>query len=341
MATISIIVPVFNTEEYLPECIESILKQSYKDIEILLVDDGSVDSSLTICKKYERRDNRIKVFSKQNSGVSSTRNFGIDNATGKYITFVDSDDIICEDYCARLVEKLNDELSMVIFGLEKVNKNGMKQLIKHRLKKGIYTFADLSNKIIDDGTLSGFTIHSSCAILFRRNEIMDKGIRFNVKVRYNEDGLFNTEYFYKCGKSIYIDYSTPIYTYRYNYKSSTSRADIFSDVYSCSMGIIEEVLLDYKKEGLEVDIISQIKKRNATIALSKMICLATSGDITGRKVKELCKESCFYKTIDILNNKDMVRGKKSLLWAIRFKAHHLVAKILKKIYFKRDSKTNY
>lgn len=97
---VSIVVPVYNVEKYLPVCIESLINQTYKDIEILLVNDGSTDGSLKILREYESRDSRIKVLDQKNKGLSAARNTGVNNSTGEYIFFVDSDD--CID--ARLVE---------------------------------------------------------------------------------------------------------------------------------------------------------------------------------------------------------------------------------------------
>ena len=99
---ISIIVPVYNVEKYLKKCIDSILNQTYSNIEILLIDDGSTDNSGIICDNFKKRDSRIKVVHKKNSGVSSTRNYGLDLATGKYISFVDSDDFVECDFIENL-----------------------------------------------------------------------------------------------------------------------------------------------------------------------------------------------------------------------------------------------
>ena len=95
---ISVIVPVYNTEKFLQRCIDSVLAQTYQDFELLLIDDGSKDSSDTICDEYAAQDTRVKVFHKENGGVSSARNVGLDNARGEWITFVDSDDYIEENY---------------------------------------------------------------------------------------------------------------------------------------------------------------------------------------------------------------------------------------------------
>ena len=92
MPIISIIIPIYNAEKYLSTCIESILSQGFEDFELLLINDGSKDNSLSICNDYAQRDSRIKVFDKPNGGVSSARNLGLDNATGEYVMFVDADD---------------------------------------------------------------------------------------------------------------------------------------------------------------------------------------------------------------------------------------------------------
>lgn len=111
---ISVIVPVYNVQAYLTNCINSILNQSYKNIEIILVDDGSTDESSSICDSYVKKDNRIKVIHKENGGLSDARNIGIKSAKGKYITFVDSDDYLDENYVKALyilITKNNSDIA--------------------------------------------------------------------------------------------------------------------------------------------------------------------------------------------------------------------------------------
>ena len=98
---ISVIIPIYNTAQYLPRCINSVLNQTYRDFELLLIDDGSTDDSISICDHYAQKDCRIQVYHKENSGVSDTRNFGLDHAKGDYIAFVDSDDILAADFLER------------------------------------------------------------------------------------------------------------------------------------------------------------------------------------------------------------------------------------------------
>ena len=99
---ISVIVPVYNTEKYLHRCVDSILAQTFTDFELLLIDDGSTDSSGAICDEYAQKDSRVRVFHKENGGVSSARNLGLDKAKGKWVTFVDSDDWIKESFLNKL-----------------------------------------------------------------------------------------------------------------------------------------------------------------------------------------------------------------------------------------------
>ena len=115
-ALISIIVPIYKVEKYLSRCIDSILAQTYKNLEIILVDDGSPDKCPEICDKYAKEDSRIKVIHKKNGGVSSARNAGLDVATGKYIFFVDSDDIITEDALSNLYEKATEAKAKLAIG---------------------------------------------------------------------------------------------------------------------------------------------------------------------------------------------------------------------------------
>lgn len=125
---ISIIVPVYNMEKYINRCVDSILNQEYKNIEVILVDDGSKDSSPKICDEYAKKDNRIKVFHKENGGQGSARNLGIDNANGEYIGFVDSDDYIDEKMYKTLVNnaiKYNADISCCS-GNSKTNDNSIK-----------------------------------------------------------------------------------------------------------------------------------------------------------------------------------------------------------------------
>ena len=122
---ISVIVPVYNVEKYLRQCLDSVLAQTYRELEIILVDDGSTDGSGAICDEYATRDSRIKVVHQQNGGLSSARNAGLDLATGEYVAFVDSDDYIHETMLELLYQALvENNADTVICNFERVDEKG-------------------------------------------------------------------------------------------------------------------------------------------------------------------------------------------------------------------------
>lgn len=111
---LSIIVPVYNAESFIGRCIESVLNQSYKDFELILVNDGSLDSSLDVCKKYAEKDKRIVVINKKHCGVSKCRNAGLDAAKGDYITFVDSDDYVGKERYTKTIKAMKEHKAEIV-----------------------------------------------------------------------------------------------------------------------------------------------------------------------------------------------------------------------------------
>ena len=133
---VSIIVPVYNVEEFLRPCVDSLLSQIYSDIEILLIDDGSTDSSGKICDEYATADTRIKVFHKENGGLSSARNYGISHAAGDYLAFVDSDDYVTDDFIEKFMSAIRPGVDVVVCGLYKIWETG--KLVKLENTDGEY-----------------------------------------------------------------------------------------------------------------------------------------------------------------------------------------------------------
>ena len=114
MKKLSVIVPIYNVEQYLKKCLNSIVNQTYKDLEIILVDDGSPDGCPQLCDEYASLDNRIKVIHKKNGGLSSARNAGLDIATGDYVTFVDSDDYLETDIYEKVINIFEDHSADIV-----------------------------------------------------------------------------------------------------------------------------------------------------------------------------------------------------------------------------------
>ncbi len=147
---VSVIIPVYNTEKYLEECVKSVIGQTYKDLEVILVNDGSVDNSGELCEKLAKEDNRIITIHKENGGQVSAWKAGLEKVTGEYISFIDSDDFVDFDYIETLVNNIYDaEMVCMNFTRYIDNDNSYKQLINH-IEPGLYKAKDLEERIISD-----------------------------------------------------------------------------------------------------------------------------------------------------------------------------------------------
>ena len=217
-AVVSIIVPVYNSEKYLPDCVESLVNQSYKNIEILLVNDGSTDGSLMLCQKYQNKDHRIVVINSRHGGVSVARNLGIIKATGEYLAFVDSDDMVSENYIERLVEPV---LKHSIF-LSLCQYKGFyakAELTHMALINNDITIID-NNKRIIRNLYEDFCelcvpkglLYGPCGKIYRRNIIICNHIFFDENLVNGEDQVFNFSYF--CFGQHYAYIKSPLYFYR-------------------------------------------------------------------------------------------------------------------------------
>lgn len=211
---ISVIVPVYNAEKYLSRCIDSILAQSYKDFELLLIDDGSKDGSATICDNYAIKDSRVRVFHKANGGVSSARNLGLDNATGEWITFIDSDDYVHTDFLSSLYKKHDVDLIVGSFQLVGSDENW------NGVLEDSYFDRLLIEKHID--TLA-MQIHyrTPWAKLFRAEVIFVNHLSFEEKIHSSEDWLFVLNYLIYTHSLIVS--SSPYYFYERSHVDGLSQ----------------------------------------------------------------------------------------------------------------------
>lgn len=187
---ISIIVPVYKAEKYLHRCVDSILAQNYADFELLLIDDGSIDNSGIICDTYAAMDVRVRVFHKENGGVSSARNLGLENARGEWVTFVDSDDWVEKTYLEDLIS--NSDADFILSGFVGIP-SGQKILADALL----YERTSIKNfiKRHQDDLLRG-----PFGDLLKLSLIKNNDIRFDTRIRYGEDTVFNYQYLYYCSR---------------------------------------------------------------------------------------------------------------------------------------------
>ena len=220
---ISIIVPVFNTEKYLDKCIQSILGQTYSNIELLLIDDGSTDSSGAICDKYVTQDSRVRVFHKPNEGVPIARNWGLDNAKGEWITFVDSDDWIDTDMYEKMYNAvMQNKADMVSCDL----------LMEHKDYSRIFSY---NNKYDDHQLMYDCLVPISVGYFAMWNKLVSRevydrgGIRASIGPNMWEDVELMTKIRYFSKSSCVIN--KPFYHYnRMNESSITSTLKVLSRV---------------------------------------------------------------------------------------------------------------
>ena len=181
---VSVIVPVYNVEPYLKDCLDSIIAQSYSDIEIILVDDGSKDGSAKICDEYAVKDSRIRVLHKANGGVSKARNAGLDMAQGEFVTFIDGDDTVDENYINLMhSEMVSQDYAVVRLSWER----GGVDYTYH------VKFDQDGKCVVDTDTIDNLHLCANIWGLFRA----DSRIRFNENLKNGEDSLFVIENFFK------------------------------------------------------------------------------------------------------------------------------------------------
>jgi len=204
----SIIVPVYNVEQYINRCVDSILAQTYQNFELILVDDGSPDNSGKICDEYARKDSRIKVIHIPNGGVSNARNTGLDAASGDYIVFVDSDDWILPNHIEQLLPEGDED--WVCTGIC-ILQNGV--IIKNTKTPSSMLYKD---QWISDfpGFWGQYANCSPCRCSYKTAILKKHRIQFHPDISIGEDELFNLNYIFHCNSLRYIEACTYCYDNR-------------------------------------------------------------------------------------------------------------------------------
>lgn len=206
---ISIITPCYNASKSLIRCINSVVAQTFFDWELIIINDGSTDNSLDICKKFVLKDSRVKVFSKENGGVSSARNFGLHKANGTWITFLDADDTLPQNalqYFMELVSMEDGNQDIIYGGYNVVGNKPSLNIISRCCKTSIQM---LANELFraSDYPYQGYVWSK----LFKKEIIMEHDICFDERIMYNEDRLFVFKYLSCCSSGVYSTF--PVYNY--------------------------------------------------------------------------------------------------------------------------------
>lgn len=214
---VSIIVPIYNGEKYILKCLNSLVNQTYKNIEIIVVNDGSIDNSLSLVKEMALKNNNIKVIDKINTGVSDTRNAGIDMASGEFLMFVDADDWIEKETVQECVQNVGN-CDAVRF-LEYIIDDGPLKLVSCKYNNTPDRITN-SNEVFEDLIKNDIQGHS-CCFFYKSSIIKQNNIRFNKRLVYCEDIVFLLNFLNKCNNIKLLN--KPFYNYfKGNSNSATS-----------------------------------------------------------------------------------------------------------------------
>jgi len=258
---ISIIVPVYNVEKYLDRCIISILKQSFKNWELILLDDGSTDKSGEICDKYKHFDDRIRVIHKKNTGVSSTRNIGIDLSRGEYITFIDSDDWVELDYLELMYKAIKEmNVNVIVSGCVYEDKNGLKNPFK-KGKPIIYNRNEAQKEFLKQDRF----IWTICDKLYKA-ELLKK-IKLNAHLKIAEDMLLFWNIISNIERVGYV----PLYKYHYDRVASETMNSNFEKKWFDPLRIKELIYYDAKNISLEHKLLAKSIYVGELVGLSKKV----------------------------------------------------------------------
>lgn len=244
---ISVIIPVYNTEKYLGRCINSVLSSTYKNFEILLIDDGSNDRSLEICRNYGNRDCRIRVFTQENQGASAARNRGIEESCGEWIVFVDSDDVISCDFLEIVAENVCQDVDLIFFDYCRYKGVSERNIWERNSTHVPFVeYYDTEDKLwiikkmlcaedLADGTNANLL--SPWGKAYRKSIIMEYSIRFPLDVIIGEDRLFNIEYYLKARNYAHVFRNVYYVTWRANSLTHCYQKDLIENyhIFHCKL----------------------------------------------------------------------------------------------------------
>lgn len=255
---VSIIIPVYNAEKYLRNCLDSVLRQTYKNYECLLIDDGSTDNSLSICLDYQNKDDRFRTYHKENGGVSSARNDGLRNAKGVFIYFADSDDELFDDTLEYLISKMKPEIDLVFGGFESINSDGK---VDYSTTGG-HDFIVNSKAAMDVVAIPKkyyYTLGMPWLCLYRKCNIDNASLKFDERYSIAEDRLFLVSYIARCKNSIRFT-TRPIYKYYLRETSvMNSRHKVFQEKTLKTLDLYMEILKEVTAFGKSKSMVFQTK----------------------------------------------------------------------------------
>ncbi|MCT3385398.1 glycosyltransferase [Lactobacillus johnsonii] len=313
---VSIILPIYNAEKYLEECVKSVITQTYQNIQIILVNDGSKDNSWEICQNLKKKDPRIIAITQKNSGVSVARNAGLNIADGEWIMFVDPDDVLSQDIVEKLLLKTDSDVDIVACTCYGFNENEKK--LAHFFANDrafISDKTDLYLQLLNSRYGQSGSLITAIGVpwgkIYRRSFIDKYELKFDPNLRRMQDNVFNMYAFDYARKIYYLD--KPLYFYRidhvnkYNEKHIKEFKKIFLPVVREQYKCLNELGL-YANERIYNEYINEVS--NIYLNIIKGIILKEKNtEYIKREINQLSRK-VYFKDIFVSNKKAKIQNKK-------------------------------
>lgn len=318
---VSVIVPVYNSEKYLNDCIQSIVKQTLPNIEIILVDDGSTDESGRICDEYAKNDSRIQVYHIPNGGAAKARNIGLLNASGEYVGFVDSDDWVEPNMYSVLYNSAkNQDADIVWCNVLKNESEKQKKYIPSKIynKMGIESVIyPLLIANVDETNCKSVIRGSVCIRIFRKSMIDQFNITFPEEFVYNEDGMFCIQSTLNASRYVYLGNE---YLYHNRCVSDSITKRYIENLWSRQRGIKKYLEQITVQESYPFQ--TQIDKKMFDVAIYciENECRNQNTKLADKQIKRICSDSLTLEAIKKTSLKKLCRIKQLYYWGIKTKS---------------------
>lgn len=286
---VSIVVPIYNVEKYLEKCLNSIYLQTYSNIEVIMVDDGSKDSSTNIAKEYEKKDSRFQLYSKENGGLSSARNYGMEYAKGEYICFIDSDDFIGKNFVSSLLKAFDEETDIVISDYAIYNyKNKKFYLPSQQLPEDVFVSREDKKRLLSYLFTGERTVMPVWKNMYRTLFLKEnKMIFISERLVYAEDELFHVEAYTKANKIKMISKIEFFHLIVPGSLSQGYRANYFE-----MQKMLDTSILKYLEEYYQEDFVNEYKNKfPASIGASMLVLCKCNFKDSIKNMKNLLNDN--------------------------------------------------
>ena len=333
--SISVIVPVYNTKPYLRKCIDSILAQTYKDIEIILVDDGSCDGSETVCDEYaEKYPTRVKAVHQQNGGSSRARNTGIESATGDYLAFVDSDDYIDSNMYEEMIKRFYDEdISVVSSGMIRHDSEGVHYTVMPNEEKILKSAEEVYSEFLKNW--NGFLDNSSCNKIFRTNIV--KAVKYKKGI-CSEDIEFSLRLYKECKGVVCMNQAF----YHYDQRPNSITTSILSDWKIKMLDIVSEGAREIAKDFPNLKIETQYFELEWLVNWWRIIHDRDEKNQFKKQRNSIKNKIC--NILKVSDKKRALKEKKALMiysYAIKYRIYGVVHLLITFVLHVRKGESEY